>query len=237
MASQFQNRLMGTIVLVAIGVIVLPFLLDGEKKHYEEQFAAIPLVPKAGDQQDMDILPSVTQPLSLPLVEEQAKVDPQQQSLPAEEHGNQAISPLVTPPVTDRPALADQTNKTLPTAVAPEKRPTLNENQGVTVKRPAEDRVLPVQSQEKPPQERAPVGEAYVVQLGALKNAAKVDEIVAMLRLSGYSVYTIPSKPVGGQLTRIYVGPDMSKQKLQSQIAELQRLSGLGGQVRNYTPR
>lgn len=48
MASQFQNRLVGTIILVALGVIVLPGLLDGKKKHYEDEFAAIPLVPKPG---------------------------------------------------------------------------------------------------------------------------------------------------------------------------------------------
>lgn len=31
MASKFQNRLVGTIVLVALGVIILPWLLDGQK--------------------------------------------------------------------------------------------------------------------------------------------------------------------------------------------------------------
>lgn len=41
MASKFQNRLVGTIVLVALGVIVLPGLLDGQKKHYQDEFAAI----------------------------------------------------------------------------------------------------------------------------------------------------------------------------------------------------
>ena len=46
MASKFQNRLVGTVILVAVGVIVLPGLLDGQKKHYKEEFAAIPLVPK-----------------------------------------------------------------------------------------------------------------------------------------------------------------------------------------------
>ena len=35
MASKFQNRLVGTIVLVALGVIILPGLLDGQKKHYQ----------------------------------------------------------------------------------------------------------------------------------------------------------------------------------------------------------
>ncbi|KKW50779.1 cell division protein DedD, partial [Pantoea ananatis] len=63
MASKFQNRLVGTVILVAIGVIVLPGLLDGKKKHYKEEFAAIPLVPKPDDQQDSEMVPPVTQSL------------------------------------------------------------------------------------------------------------------------------------------------------------------------------
>ncbi|EBA8637443.1 cell division protein DedD, partial [Salmonella enterica subsp. enterica serovar Muenchen] len=56
MASKFQNRLVGTIVLVALGVIVLPGLLDGQKKHYQDEFAAIPLVPKPGDRDEPDMM-------------------------------------------------------------------------------------------------------------------------------------------------------------------------------------
>ncbi|SUB15738.1 cell division protein DedD [Pantoea agglomerans] len=59
MASKFQNRLVGTVILVAVGVIVLPGLLDGQKKHYKEEFAAIPLVPKPDDQQDSEMVPPV----------------------------------------------------------------------------------------------------------------------------------------------------------------------------------
>ncbi|MDW9426812.1 cell division protein DedD, partial [Yersinia enterocolitica] len=65
MASKFQNRLVGTIILVALGVIVLPGLLDGKKKHYEDEFAAIPLVPKPGDSQEIDAVPPVSQPLPI----------------------------------------------------------------------------------------------------------------------------------------------------------------------------
>lgn len=62
MASKFQNRLVGTIVLVALGVIILPGLLDGQKKHYQDEFAAIPLVPKPGDRDEPDMLPAATRP-------------------------------------------------------------------------------------------------------------------------------------------------------------------------------
>ncbi|EIS21849.1 cell division protein DedD, partial [Yersinia pestis] len=104
--------------------------------------------------------------------------------------------------------------------------------------KPAEKKPLEVKPKPeiKPPvEEKAPVGQAYVVQLGALKNAAKVNEIVAMLRLSGHRAFTVPATPVQGEITRLYVGPDASKQKLQSALPELNALSGLNGQVKPYT--
>ncbi len=72
----------------------------------------------------------------------------------------------------------------------------------------------------------APTGKAYVVQLGALKNADKVNEIVGKLRGAGYRVYTSPSTPVQGKITRILVGPDASKDKLKGSLGELKQLSG-----------
>ena len=47
MASRFQSRLVGTIILVALGVIILPDLLDGKKSHYQDDIAAIPLKPES----------------------------------------------------------------------------------------------------------------------------------------------------------------------------------------------
>lgn len=115
--------------------------------------------------------------------------------------------------------------------VKPEPKP---ENKPVT---PALQPASPPAAQPDVKPEAAPAGQAYVVQLGALKNADKVNEIVAKLRLSGYRAYTVPSTPIAGEITRIYVGPDASKQKLQSALGELQQLSGLSGQVRNYSAR
>ncbi|WP_341537080.1 SPOR domain-containing protein, partial [Enterobacter hormaechei] len=68
---------------------------------------------------------------------------------------------------------------------------------------------LAAASETLPPakQDAAPTGKAYVVQLGALKNADKVNEVVGKLRSAGYRVYTSPSTPVQGKITRILVGP------------------------------
>ncbi|PLR34007.1 cell division protein DedD [Chimaeribacter californicus] len=245
MASKFQNRLVGTIILVAVGVIVLPGLLDGKKKHYEDEFAAIPLVPKAGDSQENDAVPPVTQ--SLPAQPpEGAGQAVGAASQPAAGQGSAAEVPE-TAPAQRAPDAAPPVTVTKPTQ--PEK----------AAPKPAEPKPQPVKPVEKPkpepkpepkpaepkpqpkpeikpqPTETAPAGQAYIVQLGALKNAAKVNEIVASLRLSGYRAYTVPSTPVQGQITRIFVGPDASKQKLQSALPEMNQLSGLSGQVRAYS--
>ncbi|EPS8491983.1 cell division protein DedD [Yersinia enterocolitica] len=235
MASKFQNRLVGTIILVALGVIVLPGLLDGKKKHYEDEFAAIPLVPKPGDSQEIDAVPPVSQPLPIapPEGAAQAVAVPKDDSASqaANDAGNLPSEPTIVAP----PAVQSK-----PVEVKPvEKKPA--EVKPVPVeKKPQEVKPKPevkpqVQPESKPvTEEKAPVGQAYVVQLGALKNAAKVNEIVATLRLSGHRAFTVPATPVQGQITRVYVGPDASKQKLQSALPELNSLSGLNGQVKPY---
>ncbi|WP_337009952.1 cell division protein DedD [Pantoea sp. AS142] len=254
MASKFQNRLVGTVILVAVGVIVLPGLLDGQKKHYKEEFAAIPLVPKPDDQQDSEMVPPVTQSLPAQPPEgagnavnssngngktnataEQGRTQPEDESDPV------VVSP---PPV--HPSVPAQT-VTKPKAEEPRKpkvaeqpkQKPVEQQKPKTVEQPKPKPVEQPKQEEAPKaaETTAPAGQAYVVQLGALKNASKVNEIVAQLRLSGYRAFTVPSTPVQGQITRIYVGPDASKAKMQSAVGELKNISGLGGVVKPYSAR
>jgi len=262
-ASKFQNRLVGTVILVALGVIILPGLLDGKKKHYEDEFASIPLVPKAGDVEEQDSVPPVTQ--SLPA---QAPEGADQSMHGAPESDNSAtnttaanrgaVAPgnttVETPPATTLPEQKKtvQTTRTEPAKQKPvEQKPVVQKPKTIEpkpmVEAPPVVKQKPVEQpkpaeqpkaaeQPKPAQEeKAPAGQSYVVQLGALKNAAKANEIVANLRLSGFRAYTVPSTPVQGQITRLYVGPDASRQKLEASLPQLQQLSGLGGQVRAYS--
>lgn len=271
MASKFQNRLVGTVILVALGVIILPGLLDGKKKHYEDEFASIPLVPKPGDVEEQDSVPPVTQslPAQPPEGANQAMngaqdIDTAANNTNAANHGNVAPgnTTVEAPPVTTLPEQKKpvQTAPAKPAQVKPapqkpkviEPKPLAEAKPVVKPKpveqpKPAEQpKVVAEQpktveqpkavEQPKPaPEEKAPAGQSYVVQLGALKNAAKATEIVATLRLSGFRAYSVPATPVQGQITRLYVGPDASKQKLEASLPQLQQLSGLGGQVRAYS--
>ncbi|MEZ2584422.1 cell division protein DedD [Kluyvera intermedia] len=223
MASKFQNRLVGTIVLVALGVIVLPGLLDGQKKHYQDEFAAIPLVPKPGDRDEPDMLPTATQALP---------------AQPPEGAAEEVRAGDAAAPSLDSSRLAVNGNGDLeqipPAAELPKPKPVEKPKpKPQPITEPAVTAPPPKPAAEDKP---APVGKAYVVQLGALKNADKVNEIVASLRGAGYRAYTSPSTPVQGKITRILVGPDASKDKLKGSLGELKQLSGLSGVVMGYTP-
>ena len=212
MASKFQNRLVGTIVLVALGVIVLPGLLDGQKKHYQDEFAAIPLVPKPGDRDEPDMMPAATQALPTQPPEGAAE----------EVRAGDAAAPSLDPS-----RMASNNVELDPIPAEPQPKP----QQPVVAASTPTPAPQPV-ADDKP----APTGKAYVVQLGALKNADKVNEIVGKLRSAGFRVYTSPSTPVQGKITRILVGPDASKDKMKGSLGELKQISGLSGVVMGYSP-
>jgi len=272
-ASKFQNRLVGTIIIVALGVIVLPGLLDGKKKHYQDNFASIPLVPKPGDTDESEASPQASQSLPSQPPEgagaaiEQADNVPADEDTPAVGNNNSATAaapkesaparrePVKTAPpraeLIKPPAVREQaksapvksTEQTKPTAKLPLVKPDVKPPAKPAVPRSealAQDKPAPTPKPAPSASETAetpPQGQAWVVQLGALKNAAKVTEIVGKLRLAGYRAYTVPSAPVAGQITRIFVGPDASKQKLESALPEMNQLSGLSGQLRSYQAR
>lgn len=193
MASQFQNRIAGAIVLVALGVIILPGVLDGDKKHYQSEFAAIPIIPTPESNMPTTELPPATQALPDPVVPDTATL-PNSGSAQA---GN-------IPPVVQDNSVGTVTN------TQPPKNASDNNKTEV------------------------PKGKAYVIQLAALTNAAKVEEIKATLSFANYTVFTIPVTAVQGKTTRIFVDPDASKQKLESALPELEKLTGLKGVVKEH---
>ncbi|KLN62990.1 SPOR domain-containing protein [Vibrio sp. VPAP30] len=176
MASKFQNRLVGTIILVAIGIIVLPDVLDGKKTHYKEEIASIPLKPE---------------------------LDSELESFE------------VLDPVDDSQSLPDT-----PVEV------TISSNEPIE-----EDKPLPVVVKEVPERNEYQ-DSAWIVQLMALKNADNAKNLVKDLQKRGYQAHT---KPENG-FTRVIIGPDVSKSKLERQIIELEKITGSKGQLLKFKP-
>lgn len=185
LSSQFQNRLVGVIVLVALGVIFLPDILDGKKQQQEEQFSEIPLRPAV--EANLDTSSDFE---AIDLTDEAAQFS--------------AAEPEVLP--------IDTTPSNV-TATEPQAKPP-----------------KPVKVEQSVP------SGAYTLQLGSFKNAANVNALVKRLRDKGFRAYTLPQKPVDGELTKVFVGPDISKAKLQRLQKELDKLTELKSAVVSYNP-
>ncbi len=192
LSSQFQNRLVGIIVIVALGVIFLPDILDGKKQHHEEQFAEIPLRPTHSEH--FIDTPEIE---SIDLSEAQAKfVEPEEQSV---------ATHVVEPP-----------------------------QQAVVESQPKAAPKVANKTSTKP--EPVVASTAYTLQLGSFRNAANVNTLVKQLRNNGFKAYTSPQKPVDGSLTKVFVGPDISKEKLQKLQTKIEKLTGLKSAVVSYNP-
>lgn len=178
MASKFQSRLVGTIILVAIGVIVLPDLLDGKKMHYQEDVASIPLRPELdSDIERFEILDPIEDQVALP------------DSPVTVTESSTAIS-------------KEATHQTVTTTT----RPVIEKND-------YQD-------------------SAWIIQLMALRNAENAKNVVADLQRRGYQAHTKQEN----DFTRVIIGPDVSKSKLENQLVELEKITGAKGQLLKFKP-
>ena len=211
MASQFQNRLIGTIILVAVGVIFLPDFFDGKKEHYKEEFASIPLQPKMGGESEAKTIPEP----------ENANV-----VLPQE--------PVVATTDTQTSTSSGDETYTIESDNQPSGEPQPVVEKTVAVKPVVNPTVKPV---EKPkPVIKTPVttSSAWVIKMGTFGNFDNANALIAKLRLNGYQAQLIPRNAKPGQYVKVVVGPDVSKAKLAGQIAELKKITGLNGKLNRF---
>lgn len=196
MASKFQSRLVGTIILVAVGVIVLPDVLDGKKLHYKEEFASIPIKPELdSDVENFEILEPVEDDIALPDSPVEAVVQESEEPQVA-----------VSKPQPEPEPVAQQEETKQPEQVEIAARPVVEKNQ-------YED-------------------SAWIIQLMALKNHDNAVALVADLQKRGYQAHTKQEN----EFTRVIVGPDVSKSKLERQVQELQKITGSKGQLLKFKP-
>ena len=211
MASQFQNRLIGTIILVAVGVIFLPDFFDGKKEHYKEEFASIPLQPKMGGESEAKTIPEP----------ENANV-----VLPQE--------PVVATTDTQTSTSSGDETYTIESDNQPSAEPQPVVEKTVAVKPVVKPTVKPV---EKPkPVIKTPVttSSAWIIKMGTFGNFDNANALIAKLRLNGYQAQLIPRNAKPGQYVKVVVGPDVSKAKLAGQIAELKKITGLNGKLNRF---
>ncbi|WP_395949954.1 cell division protein DedD [Aeromonas mytilicola subsp. aquatica] len=261
MASKFQNRLVGTVILVALVVIFLPDLMDGNKlEQKEEAFAKIPLRPELEPAKPaLQVSAASTLPADHLASQQQASAATQWQ---VEEIGdtvtlaaNQATAAAQAQPATQVAAKPEPKPVPKPEVVAKkpveQPKPKPVPPKPVEVKKPVESKPqvgqiksmddliaskMTTQAAIPAPAAAAPAQGSWILQLGAFKNADSVNALVGKLRAAGYSAQTSPRTPVQGQINRVFIGPDVSKAKLQGMQSRISQMTGLSGSVVAYNP-
>ncbi|MCS6114873.1 sporulation protein [Shewanella sp. SACH] len=247
MSSQFHNRLVGTVVLVALGVIFLPDILDGKKDRQEEQFSEIPLRPTVIEQQkaddDMFEVLSAEDAAALSgadvaLAETGNNADSDKSAAIAKQDVKADVKPEVKKPEVKQAEVKKPEVKPEPKKEPPK----------ATVKtepaKKAETKAPTVAKTEKPKAEtpkastsnRDSLKSGFTLQLGSFNNATNVKALIAQLRKSGFKAYTIPENPKDGVLTKVFVGPDVSEAKLKKIQVEVENLTRLKGWIVPFNP-
>ena len=72
---------------------------------------------------------------------------------------------------------------------------------------------------------------AWTIQLGAFQNAQNINALLKKLHKAGFQAHTVPAEVIDGELTRVFVGPNVSKEKLEKQLPQLKRLTKLQGKL------
>ncbi|MBB1272064.1 SPOR domain-containing protein [Psychromonas sp. SR45-3] len=210
MATQFKNRLVGVTILVALVVIFLPSLIDGKKTSYQQEFVATPIKPELKPHTKTFADPaSINDPKLVvdPIkVSQSIKTVDQKISLPVKENTKNAEWKV------EEIAAVEET-KAKQTAAPTQHSNAVSSYEKVNFTDPA-----------------------WTIQLGAFENKANINALLKKLNKAGFRAHTIPKVVMDGQLTRVFVGPDVSKEKLEGQLPRLKNLTSLNGKLVPFTP-
>ena len=213
MNAGFINRLVGTTIVVVAAIVFIPNILDGEKVHYKEGFKAIPERPEFTtiDLQEVidNKVASAEQPSQIPVEDTQAN----DADLVANETQQIDTAPQMVEASIDEPVI----NKAEPK---------------VAVQEPAKPVAKAPEPTRKPEENLTQM--AYVIQLGSFSHAPNVKSLQEKLKVNGFKTFTRPIKTPNGTLTKVFVGPSLSKKELESKLPELKQLTKLNGKVTQF---
>lgn len=220
MNSGFINRLVGTSIVVVAAIIFIPNILDGEKIHYKEGFKAIPERPEFTT---VDLKP---------------KIDLQSENGPVI-RGERVEDERADDHLVEKEIVPIEHQKSPPEVEAIQPKTEVHEAEQVkTELNPVVLEDVSSQAQQVNIPKRAPTSNltdmAYVIQLGSFSHKPNVDALVQKLKRNGFKAFTRPIKTPNGTLTKVFVGPELDKKKLESKMMKLKELTKLNGRLTQF---
>jgi DedD protein len=204
--SALQNRLVGTVIIVALAVIFLPDLLDGKKQTKQDIQVSIPKVPEVLSMQQ----PSE---VDIEALNQQAQI---------------TASIELETAVDDEPSTELESSR--PTMSIPT---TNNASSELNMQPQNPNASLAYQTQIliADPQDSA----GWVVQLGSFRHQKNVRELIDILEKAGYRTFSRPVQTPSGELTKVFVGPEIEQEKLKMALPHLNEITKLKGRLTPFT--
>lgn len=248
MTSALQNRLVGTIIVVALIVIFVPEFLDGKKRSTSQNFVDVPPVTslvKVDKTEDFDSEKVEEQlPKSEPISDEIALDQDLNQDLNSTEltetntndantntNNSEAIqsnSALVS----DNTDQIQQENSGDKQAQLASTQNTNELSQSLADDSNANESSAQAQTTAQDTLSQIDIDDAgWVIQLGSFGNKANVKQLVKTLKDAGYRAYTRPIVTASGELTKVFVGPEIEKEVLERALPHLHELTKLKGKI------
>lgn len=244
MSNALQNRLVGTVILVAVTVIFLPDYLDGKKQTNTEAFVDFPrstsnLSAVAPDAFPSEEVAKATRREVL-VIDEQAA-----DALLEQTQSNNDIGKSLEN-ASDSSAIAEQTDEERKIAqrLASNLKADETNNQIKTGteataksagdKSTVQDNSLAKQTMVKTAPDTANDNSGWVVQLGSFGNQKNVNDLLKKLEKAGYRSFSRKVQTSAGRLTKVFVGPELDKEKLELALPHLKETTGLTGKVTTF---
>jgi DedD protein len=250
-SNALQNRLVGTVILVAVTVIFLPDYLDGKKQTNTETFVDFPrstsnLTAIAPETFPADEVANATR-REVVIVDEQA-LDAVLESSPSgidanttepsssnTENDNQAPVEGNAPEssqTAEKLRIAKQMANNIQAAASDEN--TTDGQSSVNSSQETQGNSLAEQTVVKAVSNNAQDNSGWVVQLGSFGNQKNVNDLLRKLEKAGYRSFSRKVRTSAGQLTKVFVGPELDKDKLDLALPHLKETTGLTGKVTTF---
>ncbi len=219
------QRLTGASVLIALAVIFLPLILDGQKKN-KVLDSQIPEKPISGEIILVNIGESTKEDIALSNSESDSNIVQEKGTSKELSTENLDSSATVTDTTIKQEAVKEVSVKSTRSqekttkAVVAAPKPVIKDISTDTTR------------QTRPNYQSS----AFIIQIGSFGNTTNANNLVAKLKKAGYKAYLKTAQSNGKKISRVLVGPELKRPIAEAKIAKLNKISGLKAMVLIYDP-
>jgi DedD protein len=219
--------LVGAAVLVALGVIFIPMILDGPGPDRVTVQTDIPSKPEGGFASRVRPLPDAPtvpeRPAAPPLPSEPPAAAPEPPPAP---------EPVATPAPEPEPAREPEPDPEPEPAREPEPTPS---PEPAPSPKPAPAPEPAAKPAPAPGPQAGGEVTAWAVQVGSFSSSDNAQALRERLKTAGFDAFTEPGRSADGSaFTRVFVGPEIQRDKADALAARLQKSQGLKALVVRY---